>query len=406
MIAIVGAGAAGSLAAINLAAQGHDIMLIERNEKIMKKIYATGNGRCNFTNKEITIDHYRSQKKGFVDDLIHRYPNSEIIRIFDGFGILSKELENGKYFPLSLQARSIPQIFEALLEEYKVKIYLNTMVTKIKKKEHFCLESNHGLFYADEVIVATGGRAMAHSGSDGNGYGLLENMGHEITDLMPGIVQLRTKEKIPRKLSGAKYPGKISLFIQDKFIAEEESDILFTDYGISGPGILQLSSRALRALPNKVEIKLDNAMDLELRELQNFLYMMKSQYPHRRIDTVLRGIINNNLIDYILFRIPGNKKISEIANQDLHLLAGKIKNLKFTIIGPKSMDAGQITIGGVSVKEINEKTMESKLVPGLYIIGEIMDVDGDCGGYNLHWAFISALAATENIIMNKENNYV
>lgn len=406
-IAIVGAGASGMMAGIILKQKGFDISIFERNDKIMKKIYATGNGRCNFTNKFVGPKNYHGENPKFAISAIKKYGYEEIIEFFNLMGIKEIILEDGKAYPMSLQASSIVKQMELLAKNEEIQIYLNSYVKNIEKKEDFILsiidingkkeEKNF-----DIVIIATGGRAMEKSGSDGNGYRLVEKLGHTITPTHPGIVQLKLKNGGYKEMSGTKFPGACFLIDNNKKTMKQKSDILFTDYGISGPGILQISGECLRRIRDnkKVFISIDILPEIEENELGDFLiYNFMINY-YKNIKEGLVGIIHDKLIDNLLkyININPKTKVNQLSKEEIHNLTMAIKDWRFEVSGCKSDKDGQITCGGVKTSEINPKTMESNKVKDLYILGEIIDIDGDCGGYNLHWAWSSAMACGDIII--------
>lgn len=406
-IAIVGAGASGMMAAILLKQRGFDITVFERNEKVMKKIYATGNGRCNFTNRNVGPKNYHGENPKFAISTIKKYGYDEIIDFFNLIGIKEIILEDGKTYPMSLQASSIVKQMELTAENEKVNILTNTYVKDIEKiNEKYKVtiinsENNLESREFDYIIISTGGRAMEKSGSDGNGYRLMQKLGHSITKTHPGIVQLKLKDGGFKDMSGVKFPGACYLIDKNKKIMEEKSDILFTDYGISGPGILQISGECMRRLNKgkEVEISIDILPEIEENQLGDFLTYNFMINQYKTLKEGLIGIIHDKLIENLCkyVKINSNINLSEISKEEIHRLTMAIKDWRFKVIGCKSEKDGQVTCGGVSTKEINPKTMESKLYKGVYIIGELVDIDGDCGGYNLHWAWSSAMACADSI---------
>lgn len=401
-VIIIGAGASGMFCALLLRERGWEVTVLERNEKIMKKIYATGNGRCNFTNRNCSPKNYHGKNPKFVMSALNQCTNNDTISIFRNLGIPEIELEEGKIYPLSLQASSIPYKMEEQVIHRGVKIEFHTFVKDIKKNKEFKLTTEEGkIFTADKVIVATGGRAMERSGSDGNGYTLAKSFGIPIVDTHPGIVQLQLDYPYLRRMDGTKIPGSCTLIIDGKKGRKEFSDILFTRYGISGPAILQISSEAIRSIRKgkDVELSIDILPMLEENELYYSLLELFQQNSFFTLETGLTGIIHKNLIVPLLrdLNYDKDKKIAEMSKEEIHLLQKKLKDYRFKVIDAKSDNDGQVTCGGVSTKEINPKTMEVKSVSGLYFIGEILDIDGDCGGYNLQWAWSSAYACAMNI---------
>ncbi|WP_100066112.1 NAD(P)/FAD-dependent oxidoreductase [Miniphocaeibacter massiliensis] len=400
-IIIIGAGASGVMASIILKRKGHDVLVFERNEKPMKKIYATGNGRCNFTNRNIEYKNYHGENKKFVMSAIKNFGYEEAIKFFNGIGIKELELENGKVYPMSLQASSVVKQMNLEAEKLGVKFYYNSYVKRIEfsKKNKVVLYDNVE-FEADNIIVATGGRAMEKSGSDGNGYKLLENLGHSIVQTHPGIVQLRLENYDLKKISGTKIPGYIYLIDKNKKTYEQFSDILFTDYGVSGPGVLQISGEVIRGMLSGKEIiiSLDLLSYIKEDELFKYLKINFKENGFKYLSEALVGIINDKLIKVIINYLKYEDiAVSNLSKENIFNISKALKDFRVEVTGYKSEKDGQVTCGGISTKEIDPKTMESKIQKNLYIIGEIMDIDGDCGGYNLHWAWASANACANSL---------
>lgn len=400
-IGIIGGGASGVFASIQLARLGHEVHIFERNDKLLKKIYATGNGRCNFTNSNISIENYHGQNEKFPMSIINNFTYEECIMFFNGLGVKELELEDGKVYPMSLQAKTIAQCLIQEAENQNVVVHLNSYIKKIDFKRNVrILKYDNSGYNFDYLIVAVGGRAMAKSGSDGNGYRLLEDLGHSITETYPGIVQLNTKEKLYKTIQGTKVPGDVYLVKDGKKILKQSSDILFTDYGISGPGILQISGRAIEELKNgnKVFVSLDLLSHMEMEELFNFLVSSISQNGYKSPRDLLSCILHDNISDLIIKDLEIYKNhVSELTNEEIKSICEKCKDLRLEVTSYKSEKDGQITCGGVDTREIDPKTLKSKIYDKLYLIGEILDVDGDCGGYNLHWAWASAFACAQGI---------
>lgn len=400
-IGIIGGGASGVFASIQLARLGHEVHIFERNDKLLKKIYATGNGRCNFTNSNISIENFHGQNEKFPISIINNFTYEDCIMFFNGLGVKEIELEDGKVYPMSLQAKTIAQALIQEAENQNVVVHLNSYIKKIDFKRNVrILKYDNSGYTFDYLIVAAGGRAMEKSGSDGNGYGLLEDLGHSITKTYPGIVQLNTKESLYKTIQGTKIPGDVYLVKDGKKILKQSSDILFTDYGISGPGILQISGRAIADIKKgeRVFVSLDLLSHMEMEELFNFLISSISQNGYKSPRDLLSCILHDNISDLIIRDLEIYKNhVSELTNEEVKSICHKCKDLRLELTGYKSEKDGQITCGGVDTKEIDPKTLKSKIYDKLYLIGEIIDVDGDCGGYNLHWAWASAYACAQGI---------
>lgn len=405
-VGIIGAGASGVFAALILKQNYIDTTVIERNANALKKIYATGNGRCNFTNRNVSYKNYHGENPKFTISAIKKFDNYDVIEFFNDMGIPEVELENGKIFPKSLQASSIVKQMMCLANHLEVEFIFDSFVDDVRKNgDVFEVKSNDSIYKFDYLVVACGSKAYKKSGSDGNGYILMKKFGHNIVKTHPGIVQLRLNGDSFKKMSGTKFKANAKLVVDGKEVFEFYHDVLFTDYGISGPTILQLSGEAIRAKNKGLDVKIRiDTVDLDENKLYEHLIYIISLNYYKKINELLVGLINDNLIEEVLNQanIEYDINVCELSKEEIYKLAHTLKNLEFSVSGYKDEDSGQITCGGVDTDEINPSTMESKKIKNLYIIGEIMDVDGDCGGYNLQWAFSSAYSCAMSII-KKEN---
>ena len=405
-VGIIGAGASGVFAALILKQNYIDTTVIERNANALKKIYATGNGRCNFTNRNVSYKNYHGENPKFTISAIKKFDNYDVIEFFNDMGIPEVELENGKIFPKSLQASSIVKQMMCLANHLEVEFIFDSFVDDVRKnRDVFEVKSNDSIYKFDYLVVACGSKAYKKSGSDGNGYILMEKLGHNIVKTHPGIVQLRLNGDGFKKMSGTKFKANAKLVVDGKEVFQFYHDVLFTDYGISGPTILQLSGEAIRAKNKGLDVKIRiDTVDLDENKLYEHLIYIISLNYYKKINELLVGLINDNLIEEVLNQanIEYDINVCELSKEEIYKLAHTLKNLEFSVSGYKDENSGQITCGGVDTDEINPSTMESKKIKNLYIIGEIMDVDGDCGGYNLQWAFSSAYSCAMSIV-KKEN---
>lgn len=399
---IIGAGASGLISAIYAAKNSSEVIILERNDTSAKKILITGNGRCNYYNEDQNINHYHSENNELIKDIITKENTDEIMNFFNKIGIVPK-IKDGYYYPYSNQATSIK---EALLTEAKikgVKIITGENVTKINKNNNkFVIETENNTYNADKVILATGSKAYPKTGSDGSGYLLASFFGHKITNIYPSLSQLKGEESYFKNWGGVRADVKVSLLENNKIIKEEKGEIQLTNNGVSGICIFNLSGLASKGLMEgkKEEIVINFMPWLNnFNEASNYLEERNKKLKNRTIEQFLEGFLNYKLIHVIL-------KLSKINKDDFwnELNIEKKKNLiqnliSFTLKITKisSFEESQVCKGGVSLEEINVKTMESKLEKNLYIIGELLDVDGDCGGYNLTFAWISGMLAGKNI---------
>lgn len=401
-VIVVGGGAAGMVAAISVRRVFSDVTLIERNPRVGKKILATGNGRCNYTNTNSEYAYYYGGNPGFVQDVLSFFSAQDTIRFFEKLGIEPKEEELGKVFPMSEQASSILDVLLYELNRLGVNIICDTFVNNIKKEKGiFVVEAEGGgVISGDRVIIATGGKAMPSSGSDGNGYKLAVKSGHRVTDVFPALVQIMLEGNFFKRIEGVKVVGTAEIIHGKKTIEKDSGDILFANYGVSGPPILQISRRAGELLNEGKEAYLKIIlMDKQEDEVLKLIEKRIKSNINKPIDFSFVGLINKRLIPVILSEAGINdikRPVNELSNSEQKRIAHILTDWRFKIRGTKSWPSAQVTAGGVNTEDIDPKTMESKLVKGLYFAGEIMDVDGCCGGFNLQWAWSSGFVAGQN----------
>lgn len=400
-VLVIGGGAAGMMAAISAKKHGADVTILERNNRVGKKILATGNGRCNYTNINLSINNYHGKNSKFPYSCLSQFNVYDTIDFFEGLGITPFIEENGKVFPMSLQSSSVLDVLRFELECLGIEVFTEAFVIDIYKDDKFIVTLEDGRkFNGDSIILATGGKAAPNTGSDGNGYRLAEKFGHTIEYTFPGLVQLKLEGNFFKQVEGVKIIGIAELYEGERFIRRDEGDILFTNYGISGPPILQISRTANQLLNEgkKPQIKISIIKDRNKEELEDYLQYRFSFMKKKTIEIGLIGLINKRLIIPILKEIgvDRNKYIAHISKEEIKRISKILTDLRFNVIGSKSWDNAQVTAGGVKTGEINNSTMESKLVKGLYFAGEIVDVDGDCGGFNLQWAWSSGYVAGKN----------
>lgn len=396
---IVGGGASGLIAAIVAKDLGKDIAIVESTDRVGRKILTTGNGRCNISNAKVTSPflNYHSENDSFYDFCLENFNIEYTKNLFLSLGLPLTQLENGRLYPQSFQASSVVDILRLALEEKDIPVYTNCKIETIRKNKCFSLSTNneeYPLFTCNNVVLACGGKSAVKTGSDGSGYGLAEKLGHSIIQTLPAIVQLKLNYNHLKALSGIKFDGTASVVVNNKFIKAEKGEILFTDYGISGPPILQISRIASKSLykKNNVKIVVDMMPESSQEDIDNFIYGHLAMFSHRSISNALIGVINKKLIPIFL---------KDIGIQNIHtpcyeldwkytdLISKRIKKWEFECIDTNGFNNAQLTQGGINTLEVDNKTLESKITKGLYFCGEILDVNGDCGGFNLQWAWSS-----------------
>lgn len=402
-IIVVGGGAAGMTAAISAGRLGADVTILEKNPRVGKKILATGNGRCNYTNVNVNVSCYNGNNPKFTYSALSDFTIEETISFFEKLGIEHKVEDLGKVFPMSDQASSILDVLLYELNNIGVNIICDANVKNILKDENgFVVQVESGKEYtADKVILTPGGKAMPSSGSDGSGYELAKKLGHKITDIFPALVQIMLEGQYFKRIDGVKFVGTAEIIHNNKSIIKDRGDILFTNYGVSGPPVLQISRKAGELLNQRKEayVKLDILDAMTVDEVRALINKRFGHNPEKSVEFSLVGLINKRLIPVILLEagIEDIKRpVSYITASETESIVRVLKDWRFKIRGTKSWPSAQVTAGGVVTDEINPKTMESRLVKGLYFAGEILDIDGQCGGFNLQWAWSSGFVAGKN----------
>ncbi len=408
-VIVVGAGASGLTAAICARKKGLDVTLLERNDILGKKILGTGNGHCNYWNENMNINYYHSKDDKYLEQIITKDNQQKVREFFNYLGVIPK-VKNGYYYPYSMQAVSIKAVLENALAELEISLITKTFVQKIEKKDKtFVVYTENKVYESDYVIVATGSKAAPKTGSDGKGYDLISYFNHTIIPVLPSLTQVNGLANYYKEWNGIRIQAKLSLYEDKEFIKDEEGEIHLTDSGISGICTFNLSGLVAKGLnKNKKEIiKINFVPDLPITSIDTgleFLEERNNLLKNRRIDQLFDGFLPYKLV-YLFLHLANIKKEerwdSLNIDQQKKLISLIIEHpLEVKSVGEFSK--AQVCSGGVSLQEINLKTMESKLTKGLYIIGELLDVDGDCGGYNLGFAWLSGILAGEAVGENRD----
>ncbi len=369
-ISIIGGGASGLAAAITAAEAGADVTIYEKNDRIGRKLLSTGNGRCNLSNTDMAVSHFRGDSS-FINDIIN---TADVASFINDCGIITRE-ESGRLYPYSNHASSVLDALRFKALGLGVKVINNCTITKIyKKMGRFYIENVNGIKYtSDKVIISPGGKASPALGSDGMGFKLLSSAGHTITPVYPSLVQLKCKKEQMKGLKGIRAYANAKLYSDNTLIKEEFGEIQFTDYGLSGIPIFNLSCYTGN-LSGKITISLDL-----LPQYENVMPLLRDRNP----EYLFTGI----------FQRPLAIAVSDRAkNGGLSKVASVIKDFRFDILGTMPWENAQVTAGGAATAEF-DSNLQSKIVSGLYAAGEVLNVDGDCGGYNLHWAWASGIVA-------------
>ena len=396
-IAIVGAGASGMMAAITAAEQGAEVWIYESKDRLGKKILATGNGKCNFTNLVQEDSCYRGVDASFSRKVRENFDVEKTLEFFKKIGIEPK-VKNGYVYPNSEQAASVADALAMELRAKHVKVVQEQVYSVKGSDGGFLVKSEHGQNEFDKVILCCGSPAGMKNPKEYTGYDLAEHLGHHITDLIPALVQLRCKEKWFKTISGVRTEGVVRVYENGKEIASEKGELLFAEYGLSGIPVFQVSRFAGEALNrgSKVTCKVDLLPAYSKEELETLLATRFETLKNRTAEELLVGL-HNHKVNYILLKELGIDPVTDSKKayrpDDFSKLAVLYKGLTCQVTELNPFANAQVCAGGVDTSEIDNCTMESKLVKGLFFAGELVDVDGTCGGYNLQWAWSSGYVA-------------
>lgn len=394
VIGIIGAGASGMAAALTAAEDPQtQVVLMERQARVGRKLSATGNGRCNLTNLHAGHRGYHGEDAAFADTAISRFDPEETLQWFAGLGLFTVTEADGRVYPYSDQANSVVDVLRFGLEKDNITLKLGFEVEKVKRSaDGFLVESAREQLLCDKLIVACGGLAGTKLGGGMSGYRILRSMGHRCSKLRPALVQLRSSWSGCMGLKGVRANCEVRILRDGEVFARSRGETQFTEYGISGPVIFEVSRDVCREKAEWI-CRMDFLPDVSEDSLKEILARRRNtQLPCAEL---LTGILHNRLGRVIVqnCRIPAYVPIAQLEDEELKLVAHNVKSFDIVLTEPMGMDSAQVTAGGMLTEEFNRETMESRLVPGLYACGEVLDIDGDCGGYNLQWAWSSGRLA-------------
>jgi len=397
-VVVIGGGASGLVAAIQ-ASINNEVILLEGNDKCGKKILLTGNGKCNYWNSDINVNNYNTDNIDNLSNIINSDNQKEVLSFLDSIGIYPR-IKNGYYYPYSNQASSFRTLLMNEIEKRNIKVIYNFKVESvIKENNSFIIKSNNNEITCDKVILANGSCASHKTGSDGSGYNLARELGHTINLVTPSLVQLKGNDSCFKDLSGVRCDSKLSLYVDGNKVCEEVGELQLTDYGISGICTFNISGLATKNLElgKKVLVKINFFPIID--SFYDWFTDRNKNIPDSTVEELLESIIPYKLMFVLLKKanIDRNSCWDNLSEVDKRSLSDMIENFNLDIIGYNDFDKAQVATGGVSLNEINPNTMESLITSNLYIVGEILDVDGKCGGFNLAFAFISGYLAGRSI---------
>ena len=399
-IAVIGGGASGMIAAITARKSGKEVVVLERKDRILKKVLITGNGRCNITNVNADISNYFGKNISSVENILNSFNPQDTMDFFNGLGIVCNEENRGKVYPLSGQASSVVDALRFEAERLGIKIETEFYVRKIEKDgfKFKIYSEDRKKIEAGRVILAAGGQSYPELGSNGSGFELAKELGHNVTRLSPSIVQLKTEKNQVKGLQGIKTDVAVTAYGDNKKICTYDGELLFTDYGISGNVVFNISF--VMPLYKNVEFEIDFMEKFDYNELYKILKERKKMMSHLTMENYFNGMINKKLGQF-LSKASGIEKLSkpvkDLNDSEIRKLCTVLKKYRIKILDTTGFKNAQVTAGGVSLDEVNSETLESKIVKGLYFSGEVLDVYGECGGFNLQWAWASGYIAGKNV---------
>ena len=393
-IAIIGGGASGMAAALAAAEnENNRVILLERQARVGRKLQATGNGRCNLSNIHAGERGYHGSDPAFVKPAISAFDPEATLRWFSSLGLFTVTEASGKVYPYSDQANSVVDVLRLSLAKENITLKTGYEVTKIQKTDAgFQITNGEEGIFCDKLILACGGLAGSKLGGTMSGYKLLAKMGHRSTKLRPSLVQIKSSWPELPSLKGVRTNCHVEIFHNGETYAQSTGELQLTEHGISGPVIFEIS-RDVCAERGKWTAKLDFLPDVSREVLADELQRRRT--TNLPMEELLTGILHNRL-GRVLTKaagIKGKQYANQISNAELTEVVNAVKSLEINLTEPLGMDSAQVTAGGVLTDGFDPATMESRLVPGLYVCGELLDIDGDCGGYNLQWAWSSGRCA-------------
>lgn len=393
---ILGGGAAGLTAAAALADSGLRVAIIERLDRVGKKILSTGNGRCNLSNTDMDPGYY-APSTSFVSEVYRQTTPKDVLAFFDSLGLMTAA-EEGRIYPRSMQASAVLDVLRIACEKGNVQIITGQKAVSILPSKRggwsVQLESGEGVF-APALLCAMGGSAAPSMGTDGSGLRLLTKLGHRAAPLYPALVQLKSAHPALKSLKGIRVQAQLTLCVNGKTAAQETGELLFQDYGVSGVCVFQLSRFASRALAEGKSVTLSVNLLPEVDDVHNWLCQRIERHPHWAASQLFTGVLHRLLAQAILKEagVPADAVLSALTHAQHSALTRALSSFSLPLTGTQGFAQAQVTAGGILTDEVDPATLQSRLFSGLYLAGELLDVDGPCGGYNLHFAFASALTA-------------
>ena len=394
-VLVIGGGASGMAAALTAAEAGHRVLLAERQSRVGRKLLATGNGRCNLSNLHASPAHYHGAAVDFCRPALERFPSEETLGWFERLGLLTAAEPSGRVYPASNMAGSVLDVLRYALERPEIELRTGCVITQLRHRGGaFTARMENGeTLTAERVILAAGGAAGSKVGGVMDGYQLAKQLGHHWTALLPSLVQMKTDPTYPRGLKGVKAEADIRVLRGREVLAQGRGEILFTEYGVSGPAIFDLS-RAVSTGGEGLLLTLDLLPQLDMAGTLRWLRERQASLGAHEAALLLTGSVHTRLGQTVVKRAGfTSQPASSLTEDALWRIAAGLHSFTLPVTGVCGFDQAQVTAGGLRTEEFDPRTMQSLLVPGLYACGEVLDIDGDCGGYNLQWAWSSGRLA-------------
>lgn len=404
-VIVVGGGASGMMAAISAARQGSKVIVLEQKESLGKKILVTGNGRCNFTNRiqQPLEAWYRTEQAGFPRFVLEQFTLEDTLSFFSELGMQIKE-RNGYFYPFSGQAAAVLLILKKEMERLRVRVEVEARVEHIQQeKQGFsCFLKDGRGFFGNQVILCAGSMAAPKTGSDGSGYALAEGLGHHLIPPLPALCPIVGTDgylgQALKKMAGVRTEAVLQLWIGEKMVFSERGELQITEYGLSGIPVFQFSRYAIRAFEKgeNVRVEVDFLPDVEREDCKELILRQLKHYQ-KTAEEVLTGLLNRKIALEVLACAKIERTNRALQEESLERLLSCLKKFLVIMTGYRGLDQAQVCSGGVDTEEVEERTLESKIRKGLYFAGEILDIDGACGGYNLQWAWSSGFLAGKGL---------
>lgn len=395
-VVVIGGGAAGIMAALTAAeVPGRRVLLLERQQRIGRKLLATGNGRCNLTNTGASIDNYHGEQADFAAPALSKFTPQDALDFFHGLGLMTVEEYGGRVYPLSNSANSVVDVLRFALEKRGVEVRCACPVRAIARRDRgYTVVTDEGSLAADYLIVACGGAAGAKLGGVMDGYELLKPLGHKRTALHPALVQLITPPEYPRALKGVRADGSLRLLSGGETLAQGDGELQFIDNGLSGPAAFDVS-RAAATAGEGLTLSMNFFREYSAGQVLALLNQRRDSYPQLESAQLFTGMLHNRLGKMLVkyAGLPQELPLGKLSNSQLEQAVRSATDFRLKLLGTEGFDHAQVTAGGIKTTGFNPETLESWFMPGLFVCGELLDVDGDCGGYNLQWAWSSGRLA-------------